>query len=95
MSHYKALLTVLSREKRLALKHFGKDASRAPDIDGDVVLLPCEHDLRRSIVPRRDITGHLRILNARKTKIADLKDRVRRSSMTSSLPRWSGNETDL
>ena len=64
---------ILSREQRLALQHLCEDAPRTPDIDFHVVLLPCEHDLRRSIVSRRDVSGHLRILDACETEIADLQ----------------------
>jgi hypothetical protein len=64
---------ILSREQWLALQHFCEDASRTPDINLYVVLLPCEHDLRRSVVSRGDISGHLGILDTRKTEIADLQ----------------------
>lgn len=46
------LLTVLAREERLAFEHFGENAPRAPDVDCDIVLLPCEHNFRRSVVSR-------------------------------------------
>jgi hypothetical protein len=64
---------VLSGEKRLALEHLGEDAACTPDIHLHVVLLPCEHDLRRSVVSGRDVTGHLRVLDAGKTEIANLQ----------------------
>lgn len=64
---------VLSGEQRLALQHLGKDAAGTPDIDLNVVLLPREHDLGRSIISGRDITRHLRILDAREAEIADLQ----------------------
>jgi hypothetical protein len=64
---------VLSWEKRLALEHLSEDAAGAPDVDLDVVLLPRKHNLRRAVVSRRDIAGHLRILNASEAKIADLQ----------------------
>ena len=38
-----------------------------------IVLLPREHDLRRAIVPRRDVTRHLRVLQPREPEIADLE----------------------
>lgn len=41
---------VLAREQGLALQHLGKDASSTPDIDLDIVLLPCEHDLGGAVV---------------------------------------------
>ena len=71
----RSLLTVLAREQRLALKHFSENASCTPDIDRDVVLLPCEHDFGRPVVPSRDISGHLRILDTREAEITDLETR--------------------
>ena len=68
------VLTVFSREERLALKHLCKDAAGTPDIDGDVVLLPGEHDLGGAVIPGGDVAGHLGVLYARKTKVADLKE---------------------
>lgn len=41
---------VLAREQRLALQHLSKDAPRAPDVDLDIVLLPCEHDFGGAVV---------------------------------------------
>jgi hypothetical protein len=35
--------------------------------------LPREHDLGRSVVSRRDIAGHLRVLDTCKTKVANLQ----------------------
>ena len=64
---------VFSREERFALEHFSEDASCAPNIDFDVIFLPREHDLGSSIVSRRDVTGHLRILNACKAEVADFE----------------------
>jgi hypothetical protein len=64
---------VLSREKRLALQHLRENTSSAPDINLDVVFLPCEHDLRGSVVSRRDIAGHLGILDTGQTEVADLQ----------------------
>jgi hypothetical protein len=64
---------VLSREKGLALEHLGEDAACTPDVYLDVVLLPREHDLRRSVVSRRDIAGHLRVLDTCKAKVANLQ----------------------
>jgi hypothetical protein len=87
VSHHTAALTVLAREKRLALEHLGKDTSRAPDVDcqsatpliphlarltGNVVLLPSQHDLGSPVVPSRDVSRHLRILDPCQTKIANL-----------------------
>lgn len=64
---------VLSGEEWLALKHLREDAASAPDINLDIVLLPCEHDLRGAVVSSRDITGHLGILNTCQTEVADLQ----------------------
>ena len=66
-------LTVLSWEKRLALEHLCEDTAGTPDVDSDVVFLPGEHDLRSSVVPRGDISRHLRILNPGEAKVADLQ----------------------
>ena len=64
---------ILSWEKRLALQHLCEDTSGTPDINLDIIFLPCEHNLRRSIVSRRDISGHLGILNTSQTEVADLQ----------------------
>ena len=64
---------VLSREKRLALEHLGKDAPRAPDVHLDVVLLPREHDFGCSVVSRRDVARHLGVLYTCETEVADLE----------------------
>lgn len=64
---------ILSREQWLALQHLCEDTPSTPDINLDIVFLPCQHDLRCSVVSGRDISGHLRILDAGQTEIADLK----------------------
>jgi hypothetical protein len=64
---------ILPREQRLALQHLGKDAARAPDVNFDVVLLPCEHDLGRAVVSRGNVAGHLRVLDTCKAEVADLE----------------------
>ena len=64
---------VLAGEERLALEHLSEDAARTPDINLDVVLLPCEHDLRRSVVSGRDVTRHLRVLYTGETEVANLE----------------------
>lgn len=64
---------VLAWEKRLALKHFSKDAARAPYVNLHVVLLPSEHDLWRPVVPRGDVAGHLWVLYTRQSEVADLQ----------------------
>lgn len=43
----------------LSEKHLSEDASDRPDVDRMVVLLPREHDLGRSVVPRGNVTRHL------------------------------------
>jgi hypothetical protein len=64
---------VLSGEQRLTLEHLGENTSNTPDIDFNIVLLPGEHDFGGSVVSRRDVTGHLGILNTGKTKVANLQ----------------------
>ena len=64
---------IFAGEQWFALQHLGEDATRAPDIYLDVVFLPCKHDLRSSIVPRRHVAGHLRVLDTGKTKVADFE----------------------
>lgn len=64
---------VLAGEERLALEHLSKDTSCTPDINLNVVLLPCEHDFRRSVVSGRDVSRHLRILYTSETEVANLE----------------------
>jgi len=64
---------ILSRKQRLALQHLCEDTSCTPDINLHIILLPCEHDLRGSVVSCRDISGHLGILNTCETEVADLQ----------------------
>lgn len=64
---------VLAGEQRLALEHLGKDTSNTPDINFNIVLLPGEHDFRSSVVSRRDIAGHLGVLNTGQTEVANLQ----------------------
>lgn len=64
---------VLAREERPAGQHLRKDAPRTPDIDLDVVLLPCQHDLGGPVVPSRDVAGHLGVLDTSEAKVADLE----------------------
>ena len=68
----KCRLTILSWEQRLSLEHLCKDTSRAPDIDGNIVFLPRQHDLWRTVVSRRDVTSHLGVLDSGQTEIANL-----------------------
>ena len=64
---------VLAGEEGLAVKHLGKDAPSAPNINLDVVFLPGEHDFGGSVVSRRNVTGHLRVLNAGESEVANLQ----------------------
>jgi hypothetical protein len=64
---------VLAGEQRLALQHLRENAACAPDVDLDIVFLPREHDLRRSVVTCRDITRHLGVLYTGKSEVADLE----------------------
>ena len=64
---------VLPGEEGLALQHLRKDAPGTPDVNLHIILLPCEHDLRRSIVSCRDVSRHLRILDSGQAEVADLE----------------------
>lgn len=64
---------VLSGEERLAVKHLGKDTACTPNVDLDIVFLPCEHDLGGAVVSCGDVACHLGILNAGKTEITNLE----------------------
>ena len=64
---------VLAREEWLALEHLCKDTSRAPDVHFHIVLLPGEHDLGGAVVARGDVAGHLGVLDAGETKVANLE----------------------
>ena len=64
---------ILSGEEWLALQHFCEDASSTPDVHLHIVLLPGEHNFWCSVVSRRDVAGHLRVLNSRKTEVTDLQ----------------------
>lgn len=64
---------VLARKERFALQHLSEDTAGAPDVDLDVVFLPGQHDFRCAVIPGRDVAGHLRILNSRQSKVADLE----------------------
>jgi hypothetical protein len=64
---------ILSREQRFSFEHFGENATSTPDINFDVILLPCKHDFWGSVISGGNITSHLWVLNARKTEIADFQ----------------------
>ena len=65
--------TVFAREKGLSLQHLREDTACRPDVDGNVVLLPGEHDLGSAVVAGRDVAGHLGVLYSREAKVADLE----------------------
>lgn len=48
-------------------------ALRRALLTSHIVLLPSQHNLRRAVVPRRDIPRHLRVLNPCQSKVADLQ----------------------
>ena len=73
--HSERVLTVFAREERLSFEHLSKNTPGTPDIDCNIVFLPCEHNFGRPVVPSRDISGHLRILNTREAEITDLETR--------------------
>ena len=64
---------VLSWKEWFAFQHFREDTPGTPYVNLHIVLLPCEHNLRRSIVSRRDISSHLWVLDACKAKVADFQ----------------------
>jgi hypothetical protein len=69
----KLIDVIFAREERLALEHLGKNTAYTPDVNLNVVLLPCEHNFRRPVVSRGNISGHLWVLDTRETEIANLK----------------------
>jgi hypothetical protein len=64
---------IFSWEEWLSLKHLCENAACAPDVHLDIILLPREHDFRRTVVSCGDIASHLGILNTGKTEIANLE----------------------
>ena len=64
--------TIFTREQWFPFQHLGKYAPGAPDINRNIVLLPGQHDFRSPVVTCRDVSGHLRVLDAGKTEITDL-----------------------
>jgi hypothetical protein len=69
----KLIDVIFSWKQWLPFQHFCEDAPCTPDIDLNIILLPGEHDFWRSVVSRRDIAGHLWVLNTGQAKIADLQ----------------------
>lgn len=64
---------VLSWEQRLALEHFRKDAACTPDIDLNIVFLPCKHNLWRTVVAGGNVSSHLGVLYTGQAEVADLQ----------------------
>lgn len=64
---------IFPRKQGFALQHLRKYTSRTPDVHLNIVLLPREHDLRRTIVSRRNISRHLRVLDSSQTEIANFQ----------------------
>lgn len=64
---------ILSREKRLALKHFGKDATGTPNVYLDVVFLPGEHDFGCTVVSGGNVARHLGVLDSCQAKVANFQ----------------------
>lgn len=74
LGDYAKLIDVIfSGEERLALQHLGKNAPGAPDVNLNIVLLPSQHDFRGTVVSRRDVARHLRVLDSGEAEIADLQ----------------------
>lgn len=64
---------VFSREERLSWHHFRQNAPDTPDIYSIAIFLPCQHDLRCSIVSCCDIACHLVVLLSSQSEIADFQ----------------------
>lgn len=64
---------VLAGEQRLSFQHLGENTACTPDVDFHVIFLPCKHDFRGSVVSRRNIAGHLGVLDTSKAKIANFQ----------------------
>lgn len=64
---------IFSGEQGFALEHFRKDASSAPYVHLNVILLPCEHNFWRPVVSGGNVSRHLRILYASETEVAYLQ----------------------
>lgn len=65
--------TIFPGEQWFPFKHLCKDATCTPDIYSDIIFLPGQHDLRRSVIPCRNISCHLGILDSSQAEITDLK----------------------
>ena len=64
---------IFSREQWFSFQHLCKYAPSTPNINLDVVLLPREHDFGSSVISRRNIAGHLGVLDTSETEIADFE----------------------
>lgn len=69
----KLIDVILAGEQGLSLEHLRENAASAPDVNLNVVLLPREHDFGGSVVSRRHISSHLRVLDAGKSEVANLQ----------------------
>lgn len=69
----KLINMILARKQRSSQQHLRKDTARAPDIHLLIIPAPGEHDLRGAVVPRRDVAGHLILLDAGEAEVADLQ----------------------
>ena len=64
-------LTIRPWEERLSREHLCHDAADGPDVDGQGVVHPVQHDLRRAVPPRRHVASHLVLGRAREAKVED------------------------
>lgn len=64
---------ILPWEKGLPFQHLGENASCTPNVHLHVIFLPGEHDLWCSVIPGRNIAGHLWILYPGEAEVADLQ----------------------
>lgn len=64
---------ILAWKNRPSKQYFSKDTARAPNVDFLIVSSPGQHDLRCAVVPRRDVAGHLGLLHAGETEVADFQ----------------------
>jgi hypothetical protein len=47
---------------------------RSPQLTGDIVLLPRQHDFRSPVISGRHVSRHLGILDSSQTKVTDLRE---------------------
>jgi len=64
---------IFAREEWFALQHLGKDTASTPDINLYIILLPCKHDFRCSVVSCRHVASHLWVLNPSQSEVANLE----------------------